>query len=473
MAIHISTRLEPFWDDYLLDIAETTAKLQKFSPVKREKLFDCDMPWEGDGTDYFNFFCDEGLFRMYYLAWSITQNGKTNPGPHCVCYAESNDGIHWVRPNLGLCEFAGSKENNIILDSTIQYFDNFYVVKDTNPACKPAEKYKAVGESHYADGNSVYLRAFYSPDAIHWTPGQEISNTDSYDTVNVVFYDPRLELYVLYVRGFHDGADGEGVRDIRRLTSPDFLQWTESKQISFNDDLDTALYTNVISMYPRAPHIYTGFPTRYIERKEWTKNYDRLCGREKRVERFNKSRRYGLVVTDCIFMSSRDGKYWTRYQDPFLTPGPENGRNWVYGDCYPAVGFVETPSSNRGADDELSMLVFENHWQGIPTELYRYTIRKDGFAGLCADWQGKTAVTKELVFTGNTMVLNFATSARGGLYVTITDEDGNSISSSELFGDSTERTVDFDGDLAAFSGKPVTIRFDMTECDLFSMKFEN
>ena len=71
------------------------------------------------------------------------------------------------------------------------------------------------------------------------------------------------------------------------------------------------------------------------------------------------------------------------------------------------------------------------------------------------------------------MLLNFATSARGSLYVTITDEAGNKLESGELFGDSTARVVDFDGDLSNFSGKPVTIRFDMTECDLFSLKFEN
>ena len=71
------------------------------------------------------------------------------------------------------------------------------------------------------------------------------------------------------------------------------------------------------------------------------------------------------------------------------------------------------------------------------------------------------------------MLLNFATSARGGVHITITDADGNSISSGELFGDSVERIVDFDGDLAAFSGKTVTIRFEMMECDLFAMQFVN
>ena len=53
MAIRIDSRLEPFWDDFLLDSAKTTAELRNFSPVKREKVMDLGEPWEGDGCDYF------------------------------------------------------------------------------------------------------------------------------------------------------------------------------------------------------------------------------------------------------------------------------------------------------------------------------------------------------------------------------------------------------------------------------------
>ena len=475
MSIQINSRLEPFWDSFLLDESKTTAELKSFSPIKKEKVFTCDAPWEGDGCDYFNLLYDDGLYRMYYLGWSMagaSGNAETTgDGTIRVCYAESRDGFNWVKPNLGLCEFCGSKENNILLDKNTQSFDNFYVFKDPNPNCLPEAKYKAVTGNHGAFGK--YLKAYYSADGIHFTPQHIISTSDFYDTLNIAFFDPLRNKYFAYVRGFHGGQFENGVRDIRCLTSSDFVNWSESEQITFNDELDIPLYTNVVSPYPRAPHIFTGFPTRYIERKEWTPNYDRLCGREKRFNRFSVSRRYGLTVTDCIFMSSRDGHFWTRYNDPILRPGPENGRNWVYGDCYPCAGMIETPSSDNGAPNELSMLIGENHWMGIPTDVYRYVIRVDGFAALSAGWQTKTAETKPIVFSGGKMVINFATSARGSLYITITDEAGNSIESGELFGDSTERTVDFNGELSAFSGKTVTVRFEMTECDLFSMQFKN
>ncbi|MBR5519709.1 MAG: hypothetical protein IKU55_03225, partial [Clostridia bacterium] len=457
MAIRINSRLEPFWDDFLLDSAQTTAELRSFSPIKREKVLELGEAWEGDGCDYFNFFRDGDLWRMYYLGWSTPFGGNSpDTCEICVCYAESRDGVHWYKPSLGLCECNGSKDNNILMDSNTQKFDNFFVFLDENPNCPPESRYKALA-SDYNSEMGTYLRAYVSADGIHFTFAHIVSNDDYYDTLNTAFYDTEQGQYVAYVRGFHDGV-GESVRDIRRLTSPDFVNWSHSERITFSDELDVALYTNVISPYYRAPHIKTGFPTRYIERRDWTPNYDRLCGRETRLRRMESSKRYGLAITDCIFMSSRDGAYFTRYQDTFMRPGAENGRNWVYGDCYPACGMVETPSADRGAAPELSMFVGENHWQGIPTELYRYSIRVDGFAALCAGWKTKMAVTKPLIFEGNALRLNFATSARGSLYVTILDEEGNRAESGELFGDSIARTVDFNADLSVFAGKPVKIR---------------
>ncbi|MBQ4047024.1 MAG: hypothetical protein IJC93_01470 [Clostridia bacterium] len=470
MAINIGTRLEPLWDDTILDPAKTTAELRRFSPVKREKVMEFGEPWEGDGCDYFNFLCDNGLWRMYYLAWKITEDGRV-PDHHeiRVCYAESRDGLHWEKPALGLCEFNGSKENNILLDENTQKFDNFFVFIDQNPNCPPEERFKAVAQNNGPSGLS--LLAYLSADGIHFTPAHTITTGDYYDSLNTAFYDTVNKRYVAYVRGFHSGKQEGGVRDIRYLTSPDFVNWSRAEELTYSDPLDIPLYTNVISPYYRAPHVFVGFPSRYIERKAWTKNYDRLCGKEMRRRRMEASARYGLAVTDCIFMSSRDGAYFTRYQDAFLRPGAENGRNWVYGDCYPAYGMLETPSADRGAASELSMFVFENHWQGIPTELYRYTNRIDGFAGLSVGSSPKVAVTKPLVFAGSELVLNFATSARGSLFVTIEDADGNRLESGELFGDSIERVVDFDGDLSAFAGKPVSICFTMEECDLFSLRF--
>ena len=36
-----------------------------------------------------------------------------------VCYAESDDGVHWRRPVCNVVEFEGSKENNIVLKNAV------------------------------------------------------------------------------------------------------------------------------------------------------------------------------------------------------------------------------------------------------------------------------------------------------------------------------------------------------------------
>ena len=57
-------------------------------------------------------------YYMFYVGHhsTLTEKGQVHIGPSSFCYAESDDGIHWRKPNLGLCEFQGSKANNIMMD---------------------------------------------------------------------------------------------------------------------------------------------------------------------------------------------------------------------------------------------------------------------------------------------------------------------------------------------------------------------
>ena len=83
-----------------------------------------------------------------------------------ACYAESKDGIRWERPKLGLFEFRGSKENNIVYasHSTAPWPEtsNFAPFKDVNPGAPASERYKASG------GITNGLFGFVSSDGIHW-----------------------------------------------------------------------------------------------------------------------------------------------------------------------------------------------------------------------------------------------------------------------------------------------------------------
>ena len=471
--INIKNNRECFFDDYLLDRKNTTAESRLHNPTPREIVLTHDEPWEGDGCNYHNIFYDNGIWRMYYLAWKMLDlcDGVR------VCYAESKDGVHYVKPNLNKVEYNGNKNNNILFDDS---FDNFMVFKDTNPNCLKGQKYKAIASGNIETGEPC-LYAYYSDDAINFTRGNVVSLDGKFDSLNVAFYDEVTKTYKCYFRGFHyrqgdhlkKDLVGEGVRDIRYIESNDFINWTNFKILDFKNAEEVPLYTSAIIPYYRAPHTYIGFPTRYIERKEWTANYDELCGKEKRKARMAKNKRYGLALTDCAFMFSRDGYHFKLYEEAFISPPPENDCNWVYGDCYPTRGIVETPATIDGADNEISIFLNENHWQRKPAVLRRYTLRRDGFVSLHAGGSEELITTKPFIYNGEKLKVNFSTSARGYMYFTIKGENGIEFTSDETFGNSTNRTVTFSNDLVKqLSGTPVVLTVRLKDADLYSIKFE-
>ncbi len=490
-AIPIGQNRECFFDDYLLDTAKTTAEFRVHQPELRGPVMTHDAPWEGSGCDYHNFFFDDswpgmdgshpnGVYRMYYLGWqapSREPNAKPQY-PIVVCYAESADGLTWTKPNLGLCTFNGSKDNNIVVTKELldfEFIDNFMVFRDENPACPKEERYKGIALFHHA------LWSFNSPDGLHFTLGNTIATRGVFDTVNIVFWDSVAGKYRGYIRGNHFDPKGRptafngAIRDINYVESTDFKTWTDPVLLKFGPDKeDIALYTNVINPYFRAPQMLLGFPSRYVERVEWNGSFEQLTGLEKRRKRMEMEPRFGMAITDCVFIVSRNGKEFTRYMEAFMRPGPENGDNWLYGDCYPALGFAVTPGMMPGSPDELSLYAPCYHWMQVPSLLLRYAIRMDGFVSLHAGGEEKLVVTKPLTYDGKELFINFATSAMGWLYVTLIDENGKRYPSCETFGDAIERKVVFDDPeaVATLSGKPVTIEFKMWDTDIYSMHFK-
>ena len=104
---------------------------------------------------------------------------------------------------------------------------------------------------------------------------QPIFKKGAFDSQNSAFWDPLANITgLLRVRATSPRSSNR-VRDIRVTTSPDFRTWPEPVQIQFVDSPDEPLYTNQIKPYNRAPHLFVGFPTRYIER-EWSSSFDAL-----------------------------------------------------------------------------------------------------------------------------------------------------------------------------------------------------
>jgi len=147
-------------------------------------------------------------------------------------------------------------------------------------------------------------------------------------------------------------------------------------------------------------------------------------------------------------------------------------RNWTSRANYAARGIVET------ADGELSFYV--KHNSGYPSvHLRRYTLRPDGFVSVCGPYAGGAMTTRPLVFSGNRLSINYATSAAGGLNVEIQTPDGEPIEGfaladcPEIIGDRIEQTVRWKGgdDVSQLAGKPVRLRFVLRDADLYSVRF--
>ena len=491
--IEIGSRRELFVEDTLVARLAAGGRLQLHRPTPRELAIVCDAPWEGSSCAYMKVFRDGDLYRMYYRGSDVvyTKDGYSSPHPEVACYAESRDGIHWTKPDLGLFEFAGSKKNNIIWMGTGSH--NFAPFLDENPACPKNERFKALA-GDYKKG----LRAFVSADGVRFTPVQQkpVIARGAFDSLNLAFWDSVAGVYREFHRDFRNG------RDIRTGTSKDFVHWTDPEFLSYEAHRDRSepdgappvkdadpgnklpgrvsqLYTNQVIPYYRAPHLYLGFPTRYIDRG-WSYSSTRLPRYGYRKLRGAKSRREGTAVTDGMFMASRDAQRFHVWPESFIRPGLRASQSWFYGDTYQNHGLVETRSTIEDAPPELSIYVSENSHQDHPGQFRRHTLRIDGFVSLTAPLAGGELVTKPLKFEGNRLSLNLSTSAAGSVRVEIQDAQGQPIpgfthdDAQDLYGDSLDLAAawkDNTTDVSRLAGRPVRLRFVVRDADLYSFQF--
>jgi len=489
--VALGSRRELFVDDFLIDRLAGGAALRLHHPQPREIALVHDAPWEGSGSGYHSVFKDGGRYRMYYKAWhlDVSKGGvKTDAHPLFCCYAESDDGIRWRKPNLGLHEFKGSKANNIVINSGKLGALNVdaghpAVFKDGNPAATADARYKAFVRSSSPNG----LLPFKSPDGIHWSPMTTepvLTKLGAFDSQNLAFWDGERGEYRAYWRIFTAGVTTDkewkpgGYRAIRTATSKDFLQWSPHTDVKYVDSPSEHLYTNQIKPYHRAPHLLIGFPTRYIERG-WSDAMRALPEREHREARAAATLRYGTAITEGLMMASRDGVTFKRWNEAFLRPGIEREGSWNYGHQYIAWHLVETKSALEGAPNELSLYAGESYWTGNSSAVRRYTLRLDGFVSVNAPMNGGELITKPFTFTGGKLSLNFATSAAGGVQVEIQDAAGKALPGfalddcPALFGDAIERAVTWKhgADVNSLAGKPVRLRFALRDADVYSFRF--
>jgi len=254
-------------------------------------LFNAERPWEeGAGVALTTVIKDGGMFRGWGAPF--TTSGDP-PGQKHFVYFESDDGLSWKRPNLGIVEFNGSRANNIV---NIFGTDGGTVFLD--PSAPSAERYKLIAEMHFPkevvdeylrrrphdwgpkvsredDGSAKGMCGAVSPDGTHWTQFREPMVMEITDTQLTAYYDQRLHTYVAYTRTWAAGERSvkfsqnkktwsSSRRSIGRSESTNFRQFPLHEiMLEPGPELlptDT-LYTNGKTTMPGAPDHHLLFPT--------------------------------------------------------------------------------------------------------------------------------------------------------------------------------------------------------------------
>lgn len=469
--IDIGSRLEPFVDYYLID-SLTNVALTMQKPCDKGIVLKFDEPWEGRFSGYTTVIHDNDKYRAYY-------RGREDAGPDAAareltCYAESHDGVHWIKPRLGLIAISGSKDNNVIIaEPGISH--NFSPFLDLKQGIPAAERFKALGGQIARKNPAQGLHAYVSADGVQWRPMKKgaVMTAGAFDSQNLAFWSESENCYVSYFRIFTAGittADEwspAGLRSVARATSGDFINWSSPEPMKFDPPQENHFYTSQTHPYFRAPHIYIATAARFIPGRSAISSDDAV-----RLDIAPSYYNAAKDVSDAVLLSSRDGHIYNQvFREAFIAPGLELGQ-WVSRSGYPALNIVQTGPT------EMSVYVNQDYAQ--PTaHLRRYTLRLDGFASVKAPYEGGEFVTKPLRLTERWLMLNFATSAAGVIRVELQDEKGIPLPGfaaadcTEIFGNSIASPVKWrnGGDLAALYGRTVRVRFVMKDADIFALQF--
>jgi hypothetical protein len=172
-----------------------------------------------------------------------------------MCYAESNDGIHWTKPELGLVELGGNKRNNICLIEGEPYsltrVNDFLSVMYEPDDPNPARRYKAAYIAHvpYDDirggMSAIGIKekricatiCATSADGLRWKVvgdrpanalGERFEVSGLYRFGNFYYTTGQL------ISPWAWRPDGSEVgRVMLAYRSPDFEHWSQAKALSF------------------------------------------------------------------------------------------------------------------------------------------------------------------------------------------------------------------------------------------------
>ena len=250
----IGTHKQLFIDERFFQHSEDIELCMNLPVQDPDPVLIADRPWEEKGIGAYStaFRESDGRFRLWYDA--LLDVGTPQESARRLCYAESEDGVRWEKPSLGLVPFRGSTENNIVAPLLErQSMQGATVYRDERAPAD--ERYKLWSkfrptDSQIAEGTRSGLWAMHSPDGIHWQtyPNQPNPPNQSCDTQNMFFWDETFKCYVGYTRVRETQSSEEAAlagkaayRSIGRITSPDFRTWSSTQIVLEADEEDLAI----------------------------------------------------------------------------------------------------------------------------------------------------------------------------------------------------------------------------------------
>lgn len=429
----------------------------KVHPARKtqEKNIVPDRPWESATLNWFSVADDEGKCRMWYECYDVS--GWDGSDDTSFCYAESTDGIHWTKPNLGLFEYQGSKNNNILFrmigpEGAHSRVHGTGVFKD--PHAPANARYKAVSQGIFVGFKPPHrVAGMVSPDGIRWTRySQPICDIPA-DSQYSAFWDERLGKYVLYGR-----VGGHG-RSIGRSESADFSHFEPLGLVLQTDEEDppnSDLYNPAAIKYPYAANVYLMFPSLY---------------------------QHDSDTLDIRLAVSRDGIHWTWPERvPFVPLGGPGG--FDSGSLYMGQGIIRRGSELwqyfSGSPLKHNEAKLENLIKAENRRVYsRIVSRLDGFVSVDAGPEGGFFETPPLTFTGSRLELNVQVRDGGWLRVALLDKTGAPIKGytaeqcRPVTGDHITAVVGWNGrsDLSGLAGKPIKMRVELRNASLYAFQF--
>ena len=486
--LNVGGQRQVFIDDRFFT-AQRDVELVVHPPRKTgEHTLVADRPWEGG--DIGTYSCVQKVGDTYHLWY------PAGPG---LCYARSRDGIRFEKPILGLAEYKGSRENNIVLGGGAGGIaecgsEGMIFIDPTAPA---EERFR------YATRISEELKdtvIFSSSDGIHWTLTHEHVLTftaptkpNHLDSQNVIIWDRRVGKYGAYMRR-NVKKVGPRMRTVARSESPRLGGFAEAQDapIVFGHDAQDAklgghelvdYYTSGVIQDPDVQDAYYMFPQAYLHYMPGVfAEFARECPANA-----------GPLHT--VFAASRDGITWNRFdRRPFVRLGfkgdfdSANARLF-YG-MVPSVDGREVYTYYLGTDqlhgwgrDERNNRMLKD--AGLaPTAntsiISRLASRRDGFVSARAAYAGGEFTTPPVRFEGGELALNVDTSATGLLHCELQDGAGKPIEGHALqdcdvihTANEIDRAVRWRGrsDLSALAGRPVKLRVVFRDTDLYAFQF--